>query len=565
MKDFKKDQTETMDRLLRKHLGASSESSRQQCDGFDPDRASAYFEKTLGPAEEQVYEQHLSGCHACRKHYTEFFQFAAESIETPIKKVEVAEKSWFSLEALRAWIFGPQLRWVVPAVLVLIVASTVWVVMDQQPSTSLPAGKGGEQVAQKTDEVQPSSSPSAPEEKPEVKAPVLDNKKVEQPSPGPKPGAKELQSEPASLGKAAPVVVSSSPAGERDGASEDLLQKQRARSNNVTIDGVDESSGRSSAAPAPSLQSAAKDSDKVSDNAISGVIVDNRGRSVSGAQVILRETSTGFQQYANADQFGKFSFNSLPKGNYLVEAQTESQAKSQLVSVENKDVNNVRLQLDQPAEVAINDSLKEKSGRAELRRAQPQPLRQPEAKADKKEENKPAAEPPPPPMPPKSVPASGAGAIANKDVKPTDLAKGDSSDTQARRDARSVYDDKAQTARGPAKSISREKDSSKKRGGTTGLAVSSEVAEQESTTSKMVGGKTFLFVNNIWTDSEYLPKAEKSKLKNEKKDLKVVKLDFASEAYAKALKETPALKQYFNIGEQVIVVYKNTVYIITKR
>src|SRR5438874_13635444 len=122
MKDFKGDRIDTMDRLLRKQLRAGKSSRPQQCGGFDPDQAAAYFEKALSPTEQQSYERHLADCHSCRKLYTDFFQFATESEETAVETVEPAQKPRFSLDALRAWIFGPQLRWVLPAALVLIIA-----------------------------------------------------------------------------------------------------------------------------------------------------------------------------------------------------------------------------------------------------------------------------------------------------------------------------------------------------------------------------------------------------------------------------------------------------------
>src|SRR5262245_24961750 len=103
MKNFKDDQIDTMDRLLRKQLRAGTKPGRaQQCSGFDPDQASAYFEKALSPAEQGSYEQHLTDCHSCRKLHTEFGLFATEAVEEPAKPVVPVPEPRFNLfESLR--------------------------------------------------------------------------------------------------------------------------------------------------------------------------------------------------------------------------------------------------------------------------------------------------------------------------------------------------------------------------------------------------------------------------------------------------------------------------------
>src|SRR5262245_2780825 len=132
MEGFKQDQIDKIDRLLRRRLSARSKQPLS-CNGFDPDLATAYVEKALSPSEQQSYQLHLSECHKCRKLFSEFALFISETdTEAPIKE-EAREQSRFSFETLRLWIFGPQLRWVLPAALIFFVAGAIWLVTDKQP------------------------------------------------------------------------------------------------------------------------------------------------------------------------------------------------------------------------------------------------------------------------------------------------------------------------------------------------------------------------------------------------------------------------------------------------
>jgi Ca-activated chloride channel family protein len=71
---------------------------------------------------------------------------------------------------------------------------------------------------------------------------------------------------------------------------------------------------------------------------------------------------------------------------------------------------------------------------------------------------------------------------------------------------------------------------------------------------KKIGIKTFYRENGVWIDSEY----------QQPRKLTEVRLKFASEEYFNLLKQEKELAQYFALGEQVIVVWKDKIYRVEK-
>ncbi|MGI8788629.1 MAG: VIT and vWA domain-containing protein [Pyrinomonadaceae bacterium] len=71
---------------------------------------------------------------------------------------------------------------------------------------------------------------------------------------------------------------------------------------------------------------------------------------------------------------------------------------------------------------------------------------------------------------------------------------------------------------------------------------------------KKTGAKTFYLENGVWIDSIY---KEESKLSE-------IKLKFASDEYFDLIAKEKELAQYFSLGEQVVVVWKDKVYRIIK-
>jgi Ca-activated chloride channel family protein len=71
---------------------------------------------------------------------------------------------------------------------------------------------------------------------------------------------------------------------------------------------------------------------------------------------------------------------------------------------------------------------------------------------------------------------------------------------------------------------------------------------------KKVGAKTFYLENNMWIDSEFKEEAK----------LKEIKLTFASNEFFDLIAKETALAQFFALGEQVVVVWKGSIYRITR-
>lgn len=82
-----------------------------------------------------------------------------------------------------------------------------------------------------------------------------------------------------------------------------------------------------------------------------------------------------------------------------------------------------------------------------------------------------------------------------------------------------------------------------------------QILIQNSRTSQFVGTKNFQNQSNIWVDADY----------TEKLRLPEKRLQFASSDYFDLLKKEPGLAQYFALGEEVVVVWKNTIYRVTKQ
>jgi Ca-activated chloride channel family protein len=76
----------------------------------------------------------------------------------------------------------------------------------------------------------------------------------------------------------------------------------------------------------------------------------------------------------------------------------------------------------------------------------------------------------------------------------------------------------------------------------------------ETGTVKKIGAKTFYLENDVWIDSEFKEDAK----------FKEIKITFASNEFFDLIAKEKALAQFFSLGEQVVVVWKGSVYRITK-
>jgi hypothetical protein len=77
---------------------------------------------------------------------------------------------------------------------------------------------------------------------------------------------------------------------------------------------------------------------------------------------------------------------------------------------------------------------------------------------------------------------------------------------------------------------------------------------RNSAQNQFVANKNFIQQSNVWVDSEFRPASKQTE----------VNLKFASEEYFAVLKREKQLSQYFALGEEVVVVWKDKVYRVTK-
>ncbi len=81
-----------------------------------------------------------------------------------------------------------------------------------------------------------------------------------------------------------------------------------------------------------------------------------------------------------------------------------------------------------------------------------------------------------------------------------------------------------------------------------------QVIVQNSAQNQFVANKNFVQQSNVWVDVEFKPELKQSE----------VNLKFASDEYFAVLTRERELAQYFSLGEEVVVVWKNKVYRVTR-
>jgi hypothetical protein len=74
------------------------------------------------------------------------------------------------------------------------------------------------------------------------------------------------------------------------------------------------------------------------------------------------------------------------------------------------------------------------------------------------------------------------------------------------------------------------------------------------TQNQFVANKNFIQQSNVWVDAEFKPELKQTE----------VNLKFASDEYFAVLARERELAQYFSLGEEVVVVWKNRVYRVTR-
>ncbi|KAF0250118.1 MAG: hypothetical protein FD167_475 [bacterium] len=158
MKDIKEKQMDLqIDKALRNHLKHDSLEQTIKCEGFDPDLATAYAERTLAKLELKYYESHLADCKNCRQMTAEYMllfaddlpaieevkevqQVKSELVEREVAQVSKATKErGFSWVTVKEWLFSPQVRWAMAALLILFISGAVWM-FSTNKTTSQTAG-----------------------------------------------------------------------------------------------------------------------------------------------------------------------------------------------------------------------------------------------------------------------------------------------------------------------------------------------------------------------------------------------------------------------------------------
>jgi hypothetical protein len=121
MKFFGQTKDGVIDNLLRAYVSRPG-NPHQACPDFDPDRASAYIERTLTGASRLHYEVHLSECGACRKNVVALVRLAeADTVAPRSPAREVARSTWFS-GAKRMFGVLSQPQWAMAAAAVIVLA-----------------------------------------------------------------------------------------------------------------------------------------------------------------------------------------------------------------------------------------------------------------------------------------------------------------------------------------------------------------------------------------------------------------------------------------------------------
>ncbi|HEX3100923.1 MAG TPA: hypothetical protein VHQ01_03975, partial [Pyrinomonadaceae bacterium] len=81
-----------------------------------------------------------------------------------------------------------------------------------------------------------------------------------------------------------------------------------------------------------------------------------------------------------------------------------------------------------------------------------------------------------------------------------------------------------------------------------------KVVLRNTVNNQFVANKNFINQNGVWVDSEFTDRLA----------VKEMVLKFASDEYFKLIEREPGLAPYLSLGEQVVVVWKGSLYRITK-
>ena len=130
-----------IDKLLRKHIKDSPQNI--ECNGFDPDLAAAYAEKTLSGIILENYQNHLIACQNCRQMTTEYLLMFGEEIVIEEPQSQVVAKEVIKKEEKKAvwtnlfsWLFASQIRWATAALAVVLISVVALMTYNSRVNTS---------------------------------------------------------------------------------------------------------------------------------------------------------------------------------------------------------------------------------------------------------------------------------------------------------------------------------------------------------------------------------------------------------------------------------------------
>jgi hypothetical protein len=155
MKFFGQTKDGVIDNLLRAYVSRPG-NPHQACPDFDPDRASAYIERTLTGASRLHYEVHLSECGACRKNVVALVRLAeADTVAPRFPAREVARSAWFSgAKQMFGALSQPQWAMAAAAVIVLAISLPLLLTRNQAREAS--------QAIAENDKSQSATAPASP-------------------------------------------------------------------------------------------------------------------------------------------------------------------------------------------------------------------------------------------------------------------------------------------------------------------------------------------------------------------------------------------------------------------
>gem|GEM_PF-2757643 len=491
--------------MLRRHLKRAG-ASAVACAGFDADTAGAYLEQSLGGLARARYEDHLAACSSCRRHVVELFRLMPSPAASLVAPVTEAGERW----SFTRWFDRSHWRWdlrVVAGVSGAIVVGLTTYFIWHRPAERSPlaaASKTTSAAPQAKDVSEPQASA----------APQL--------SASPQPGLEQMEA--------------------RQRAESLERNQNRARQS-------DDQSGRAAGAVdhlAARRESAAGQS--ALNKTIAGTVSDPSGAAVPGAQVTLLDSNSQQPRAATTtDAVGRFNFTNLPEGNYIAQVQVPG-FKTQQAPVRTID--------SRPSPLALRTVT---SGQVTVKLEPGSPSETVAVTAV----DGPAA------VSPRDLRTGSLPSLASSRLAPAPPpAAGDkAAEPRDERAAQPATAERAQAEKEELKSEELSKPREARRLVARGTASGSQIKppaagsageplrpKHPSLLSLKVGDKTFRFERSVWVDNAYDPKYK----------FPVLQLTHGSPEFEQALSDTPALKQFFDLG-QVTVVWRGKVYEVRKK